>query len=70
MEVSVDPQLCEANGVCVGLAPGVFTLDDDEMLRISQPASDSPEIERVLKAVAQCPKGALTASRNDPETRA
>ncbi len=60
MEVHVDPELCEANGVCVGLAPGVFSLDDDEMLRITQPASDSTEMERVSKAVQLCPKGALS----------
>ncbi|RCW44537.1 ferredoxin [Halopolyspora algeriensis] len=59
MEVSVDPRLCEANGVCVGLAPGVFALDDEEMLRIRQPAEDSEELERVVKAVQLCPKGAL-----------
>lgn len=57
MRVSVDPELCEANGVCVGLAPNVFTLDEDEMLHIHEPADD--DIERVSKAVSRCPKGAL-----------
>lgn len=59
MEISVDPQLCEANGVCVGLAPGVFALDEEERLQIQQPDPGSPEVERVVKAVSLCPKGAL-----------
>ena len=27
MRVTVDRDLCEANGVCAGLVPGVFRLD-------------------------------------------
>lgn len=68
MEVSVDTRLCEANGVCVGIAPGVFALDDEEMLRIQQPAADSAEIERVAKAVQLCPKGALSAQQEEIDT--
>lgn len=66
MEVSVDTSLCEANGVCVGLAPSVFALDDEEMLQITQPVSDPAAQERVAKAVARCPKGALS-TRSDEQ---
>lgn len=59
MQVKVDRDLCEANAVCVGLAPAVFELDDDEILHITQPTS--PELEeRVLKAIDRCPKNALS----------
>jgi ferredoxin len=57
MKVSVDPLVCEANGVCVGIAPGVFDLDDDDELHITQPDGD---LERVTRAVESCPKMALT----------
>lgn len=62
MEVRLDTDLCEANGVCVGLAPSVFALDDDEMLQITQPAADvdAKVAERVRKAAQLCPKGALS----------
>ena len=30
MRVTVDPNLCEANALCVAEAPGVFELSDDE----------------------------------------
>jgi ferredoxin len=59
MKVSVDPLVCEANGVCVGIAPDVFELDDDDELHITQPEAD---LERVAQAVASCPKMALSVT--------
>ena len=58
MQIEVDRDLCEANAVCCGLAPAVFSLDDDEVLVISQPDADG-DIDRVTKAVDRCPKNAL-----------
>lgn len=60
MEVRVDPLVCEANGVCVGLAPEVFDLDDDDQLHILQPNPPAGEVDRVRHAVRSCPKAALT----------
>ena len=59
MKVSVDFDQCEANGICVGIAPDVFELDDEDMLHIV--TADVPEDRRadVEQAVAQCPKAAL-----------
>lgn len=31
MRVEVDPDLCESNAVCVGLAPDIFELGDDDL---------------------------------------
>lgn len=59
MRVEVDRDLCEANEVCVGIAPAVFELDDDEELRIVHAEVPSEEIERVTQAVASCPRNAL-----------
>ncbi len=59
MELKVDPDLCEANAVCCGLAPEVFELDDDERLVIKQPQPAEDQLERVRKAVERCPKNAL-----------
>ncbi|BAD55378.1 MULTISPECIES: ferredoxin [Nocardia] len=59
MKVSVDLDQCEANGICVGFAPDVFELDDDDQLHIltdEVPADRRAEVE---DAVAQCPKAAL-----------
>lgn len=58
MEVTVDRDICEANAVCVGLAPDVFSLDDNDQLTISAVPSDRED--RVRKAVDRCPRNALT----------
>jgi len=59
MKVQVDRDACEANGVCVGLVPEVFELDDDDDLHIlagDVPASLLPTVQL---AVRSCPKAAL-----------
>jgi len=60
MEVRVDRDLCEANGVCTGIAPEVFDLDDDDELVILQPEPPEEMRERIEQAVASCPKTALS----------
>lgn len=60
MEVRVDPLACEANGICVGLVPEVFDLDDDDILHILKPDSPAELADRVRHAVRSCPKAALT----------
>ena len=59
MEIDVDRSLCEANAVCVGFAPEVFDLDDDEELVLAAPKVPPEQVERVTQAVAGCPKNAL-----------
>jgi len=60
MEVRVDRDLCEANGVCTGIAPEVFDLDDEDELVILQPEPPEEMRERIEQAVASCPKTALS----------
>jgi ferredoxin len=60
MEVRVDPLVCEANAVCMGLAPEVFELDDEDNLEILQPNPPAELVDRVRHAVRSCPKAALT----------
>lgn len=60
MRIIVDPDRCEGQAVCVGLAPKVFALDDDdEVVRILLDEVP-PELEkRARKAVEKCPMAAL-----------
>lgn len=54
-----DPDLCEANALCVAEAPEVFDLRDDEVVDIVLP-EPPPEMEAaVADAVIACPKQAL-----------
>lgn len=60
MKVRVDLAACEANGVCVKLCPEVFELDEDDVLHIKLPEVPAEHEERVRRAVAKCPKQALS----------
>ncbi|WP_019931537.1 ferredoxin [Nocardia sp. BMG111209] len=59
MKLIVDFDQCEANGICVGIAPDIFELDDQDYLNVN--VSDVPDdrLDAVREAVAQCPKAAL-----------
>ena len=59
MKVIVDPDVCEANGVCAGLEPGVFGLDDDDRLHILVSEVPADRVDGVRRAVQSCPKTAL-----------
>ena len=59
MRVGVDKQQCEANGVCVGIAPDIFDLDDDDELTVASGDVPADKEGDVRDAVAQCPKAAL-----------
>jgi ferredoxin len=60
MRIVVDRDLCESNGVCEGLAPEVFRIDDDDNLEILQEHPDESLRAKVQDAVRSCPKQALT----------
>ena len=55
----VDHDECEANAVCVGIAPEMFELDDDEVLHINVEEPEGELAERAREAVDSCPKRAL-----------
>jgi ferredoxin len=59
MRVTVDRDLCEANGVCAGLAPEVFDLDDEDYLHILVAEVPAGQVDAVRSAVVSCPKQAL-----------
>lgn len=59
MRVAVDTDACEANGICAGLAPEVFDLDDDDNLHIRVDQVPPRLADEVRHAVGSCPKTAL-----------
>jgi ferredoxin len=60
MRVTVDFDLCESNGLCEGLAPEVFELDDDDFLQLKTEEVDGEAVAAVRRAVAACPKAAIS----------
>ena len=59
-KIEVDWGLCESNGVCMGIIPEVFQLEDDDTLTVLQ-EDVTPENEaQVRDAVRQCPRQAIS----------
>lgn len=59
MKVVVDFDLCESNAICMGIAPEVFEVRDDDFLYIldeNPPESMRPKLE---EAVRSCPRAAI-----------
>lgn len=65
MRVEVDRDLCESNAVCVGIAPDVFELDDEDLAAIIGDEVPADREELVREAVALCPKVALSLREDD-----
>ncbi len=59
-KIEVDWGLCESNGVCMGIIPEVFRLEDDDTLTILQEDVTPENEEQVRDAVRQCPRQAIS----------
>jgi ferredoxin len=60
MRVEVDPDKCESNALCMGYAPEVFEVDDDDNLIILNENPSEDLREKVLLSVRMCPKQAIS----------
>jgi ferredoxin len=59
MRVEVDHDRCEGNAVCVGIAPDLFDLDDEDYAVIkADPVPDGQE-DLAEQSIAECPRAAL-----------
>lgn len=66
MRVAVDDDLCGGHGVCVGLCPSVFAIDDDEgFARVIVDVVPAGEEAAVHDAVARCPARAIEITDGD-----
>jgi ferredoxin len=61
----VDPDLCEAHGVCIVLAPAVFSLGSDGVAVIDEEANDPSMNDAVANAIQMCPRSALSATSEE-----
>lgn len=59
MRVEVDRDLCEGNAVCVGIAPDVFDLDDEDYAVVKADPVPADQEELVERSIAECPRAAL-----------
>ena len=60
MKIVVDYDLCESNAVCMGIAPDVFEVRDDDNLYILNENPDESRRPEMEEAVRRCPKQAIS----------
>ncbi|MBU6215127.1 MAG: ferredoxin [Acidobacteria bacterium] len=60
MKVVVNFDLCESNAVCMGIAPEVFEVRDDDFLYVLQEEPAEELRGKVEEAARRCPKQAIT----------
>ena len=60
MRVVVNMSQCESNALCMGVAPDIFQLDDDDVLTVLNETPDESDRDRVLEAIRMCPKQAIS----------
>ena len=60
MRVVVDFDLCESNAICMGIAPEVFEVRDDDFLYVLQENPPEELRSKIEEAVQRCPKQAIS----------
>ena len=60
MRVVVDFDLCESNALCMGIAPEVFEVRDDDFLYVLDEHPPEELREKIIMAVRTCPKNAIS----------
>ena len=60
MRVVVDYDLCESNALCMGVAPEVFEVRDDDNLYLLTENPPEELRDKVEQAVRLCPKAAIS----------
>lgn len=64
MKVIVDFDLCEANALCMEVAPEVFRVDENDVLHILL-EHPGPELKaKVEEAVRLCPRQAISIAKD------
>ena len=60
MKVVVNFDVCESNAICMGIAPEVFEVRDDDFLYILDEHPPEELRPRIEEAVRSCPKQAIS----------
>ncbi|HLY84678.1 MAG TPA: ferredoxin [Acidimicrobiales bacterium] len=60
MRVVVNYDLCESNALCMGVAPQVFEVRDDDFLYVLDENPPESLRDKIEEAVRICPKQAIS----------
>jgi ferredoxin len=59
VRVIVDRDRCEGNAVCLGIAPQMFDLDDDDYAVVKLDPIPADQEKLAEQAINECPRAAL-----------
>jgi ferredoxin len=59
VRVIVDRDRCEGNAVCLGIAPDMFDLDDEDYAIVKTDPIAPGQEDLAEQAIAECPRAAL-----------
>ena len=60
MRVVVDYDLCESNAICMGIAPEIFEVRDDDFLYVLNETPPEVLRSKLEESVQRCPKQAIS----------
>jgi sterol 14-demethylase len=60
VKVTIDFDLCQGHGVCMGECPEIFQVNDDGEVNILQENPDPSLEKKVRNAARFCPTGAIS----------
>jgi len=60
MKIKVNYDLCEANAICMRVAPEVFKVDDDDNLHLLQESPGEELRDKIKQCVRRCPRQAIS----------
>jgi ferredoxin len=60
MKIVIDYDLCESNAICMGIAPEVFEVRDDDFLYLLNETPGEELRDKMEEAVRRCPKQAIS----------
>ncbi len=65
LKVTIDPDLCVGDSICVDLVPDVFEMGDDGIAYVKEGMECTGDREDVQDAADQCPSGAIIIEESD-----
>lgn len=64
MKIEVDLALCRSYGLCAGVAPDVFELDEEGVLQLLKSDVDEDRRSEMEEAAMMCPTQAISLSED------
>jgi ferredoxin len=64
MRIVVDFDLCESNAVCMGIAPEIFEVRDDDFLYVLDENPPESMRAKMEESVQRCPKQAISIAED------